>query len=97
MTGRAAIERVSQALRPGGRLISAIYAADPARAAERGLRAINVVLQPNAQLLREVAHLVDDRGLTVPVEHTYPLEQAVEALDHIEHQHVRGKTVLTIH
>jgi transcriptional regulator with XRE-family HTH domain len=28
--------------------------------------------------------------------HTYPLVQAVEALDHLEHQHVRGKTVLAI-
>ena len=92
----AAIERISHVLRPGGRLISAVYAADPAKAAERGIRAINVILQPTADLLREVAHLVDDSGLTVPVEHTYPLVQAVEALDHIEHQHVRGKMVLTI-
>lgn len=92
----AGIGRVSQALRPGGRLISAVYAADPAQAAEHGIRAINVILQPSADLLREVAHLVDDSGLTVPVEHTYPLVRAVEALDHIEHQHVRGKTVLTI-
>lgn len=92
----AGIGRVSHALRPGGRLISAVYAADPAKAAERGIRAINVILQPTAALLREVAHLVDDIGITVPVEHTYPLVRAVEALDHIEHQHVRGKTVLTI-
>jgi NADPH:quinone reductase-like Zn-dependent oxidoreductase len=92
----AAIGRVSQALRPGGWLISAVYAADRAKAAERGIRAINVILQPTAALLREVAQLVDDRGITVPVEHTYPLVQAVEALDHLEHQHVRGKTVLTI-
>jgi NADPH:quinone reductase-like Zn-dependent oxidoreductase len=83
-------------LRPGGRLISAVYTADPAKAAERGICAINVVLQPTAELLGEVAHLVDDTGITVPALHTYPLVQAVEALDHVEHQHVRGKSVLTI-
>jgi NADPH:quinone reductase-like Zn-dependent oxidoreductase len=92
----AGVERVSQALRPGGVLISAVYAADPARAVARGIRAINVILQPTAALLREVVHLVDDLGITVPVERTYPLTRADEALDHIEHQHVRGKTVLTI-
>lgn len=92
----AGIERVSQALRPGGRLISAVYAADPVTTAERGIRAINVILQPTAQLLREVVRLVDDIGITVPVERTYPLAQAAEALDHLERQHVRGKTVLTI-
>jgi D-arabinose 1-dehydrogenase-like Zn-dependent alcohol dehydrogenase len=92
----AGIGRVSHALHRGGRLISAVYATDPAKAAERGIRAMNVILQPTAELMQEVAHLVDDIGITVPALHTYPLAQAVEALDHMEHQHVRGKTVLTM-
>jgi NADPH:quinone reductase-like Zn-dependent oxidoreductase len=29
----------------------------------------------------------------VVVDHTYPLEQAVDALEQVEHGHVRGKVV----
>jgi len=32
----------------------------------------------------------------VVIDHSYPLEQAVEALDQVEHGRVRGKVVLSI-
>jgi NADPH:quinone reductase-like Zn-dependent oxidoreductase len=88
----ASLEQISRVLGPGGRLVSTVYAADPAKMAERGIQATNAILQPNADLLRRIAQVVDAGQLKV----TYPLEQAVEALEHLEHQHVRGKLVLTL-
>ena len=32
----------------------------------------------------------------VVIDHIYPLEQAVESLEQVEHGHVRGKVVLRI-
>jgi NADPH:quinone reductase-like Zn-dependent oxidoreductase len=92
----ASLEQISWVLGPGGRLVSTVYAADPAKMAERGIQATNAILQPNADLLRRIAQVVDAGQLKVLIDRTYPLVQAVEALDHLEHQHVRGKTVLTI-
>jgi NADPH:quinone reductase-like Zn-dependent oxidoreductase len=54
------------------------------------------LIRPTAQLLRQVAQLVDADDLRVPSERAYPLEQAVEALRKSEYGHVRGKIVLAI-
>lgn len=68
----------------------------PEMMAKRGIQATNVILQPSADLLRRVAQVVDAGQLKVPIDRTYPLEQAVEALEHSEHGHVRGKLVVTM-
>jgi hypothetical protein len=94
---RADLEHISQLLRPGGHLANTVHAADPARLAERGIKATNIsLIRPTARLLRLVAQLVDADDLRVPIERAYPLEQAVEALRESEYGHVHGKIVLAI-
>jgi len=51
---------------------------------------------PEAELLGRITRFVDAGQLKVVIDHIYPLEQAVEALDQVEHGHVRGKVVLRI-
>ena len=86
-------------LSPDGRLIclpSAAAADAMAAAAERGLRATGMLVEPDGDGLEELARLVDDRRLRVLVSETFPLERAALAHRAGELGHTTGKLVLTI-
>ena len=87
-------------LRPDGRLIClpSAAAADAVgrAAAERGLRATGMLVEPDGDGLEELARLVDDRRLRVLVAETFPLERAAHAHRAGEMGHTTGKLVLTI-
>ena len=86
-------------LRPDGRLIclpSAAAADAMAAAAERGLRATGMLVEPDGDGLEELARLVDDRRLRVLVAETFPLERAAHAHRAGEMGHTTGKLVLTV-
>ncbi|HWE13312.1 MAG TPA: NADP-dependent oxidoreductase [Solirubrobacteraceae bacterium] len=78
------------ALEAGGR------AASPLGAASGAPGQVNVVAIPSSENLQRLARLVDDGGLRVPVQHTYPLERAGEALDAVATVHKRGKLAIAI-
>ena len=46
--------------------------------------------------LRSLAGMIEAGTVTPVVDRTYPLEQAADALRHLEHGHPRGKIVLTV-
>ncbi len=96
VSGSAAIGHVAQALRTGGRLLSTVYAVDPAQFAERGITAVNVVRPQGAAVLRRLSRMVEAGELRVPVQATLPLEEAARAQELLQHGHVRGKLVLTV-
>src|SRR5947209_3660543 len=96
VSGSAAIGHVAQALRTGGRLLSTVYAVDPAQFAERGITAVNVVRPPGAEMLRRLSRMVEAGELQVPVQETLSLEEAARAQEMLQHGHVRGKLVLTV-
>lgn len=86
-------------LHPEGRLIclpSAAAADALAAAAERGLRATAMLVEPDGNELEELARLVDDRRLRVLVTETFPLERASHAHRAGELGHTSGKLVLTV-
>jgi NADPH:quinone reductase-like Zn-dependent oxidoreductase len=86
-------------LHPEGRLIclpSAAAADALAAAAERGLRATAMLVEPDGHGLQQLAHLVDDRRLRVLVTETFPLERASHAHRAGELGHTSGKLVLTV-
>jgi NADPH:quinone reductase-like Zn-dependent oxidoreductase len=86
-------------LHPEGRLIclpSASAADALAAAAERGLRATAMLVEPDGDGLEELARLVDDRRLRVLVAETFPLERASHAHRAGELGRTTGKLVLTI-
>ncbi len=91
--------RSLEVLRPDGRLVclpSAASAAAVTAAAERGLRATGMVVEPDGDGLEELARLVDDRRLRVLVGETFPLERAAHAHRAGEMGHTTGKLVLTV-
>jgi NADPH:quinone reductase-like Zn-dependent oxidoreductase len=91
------LERISRVLvRPEGRLISTIESAEAPTLAARGITASTFSLMPSAELLGRIAGFVAAGQLKVAEVRTYPLEQAAEALEQVEHGHVRGKVVLRV-
>ena len=91
LVGGDALEVSPELLAPGGRLASVL---DPGRVRELGGRYLFV--RPDGAQLAELARLVDDGRLIVPLERTFPLEQAGEAQQLQEGGHVHGKLALEI-
>ena len=92
----ASLAHTAQVLRAGGRLLSTVYAVDPAQSTERGIRAANLVRPQGAEVLDRLSRMVEAGSLWVPVQQTLPLEEAARAQELLQHGHVRGKLVLTV-
>jgi NADPH:quinone reductase-like Zn-dependent oxidoreductase len=77
-------------LKDGGRLASTIGAAGegPAR--------FNLMAEPTPRNLQRLAELLDSGALRVPIQRTYPLDRAGEALDALPTTHTQGKLSVTI-
>jgi NADPH:quinone reductase-like Zn-dependent oxidoreductase len=74
----------------GGRIASSLGAAGegPGRA--------NVASMPTAEQLERLAGLLADGTLTVPIQASYPLDQAGQALEALTGQHTQGKLAITL-
>ena len=99
LIGGDVAQRSLDVLRPDGRLIclpSAAAAGAMEAAAERGLRATGMFVEPDGDGLDELARLVEDRRLRVLVAETFPLERASHAHRAGEMGHTTGKLVLTV-
>jgi NADPH:quinone reductase-like Zn-dependent oxidoreductase len=77
-------------LREGGRIAS------PTGAAGEGPRRFNVMASATPENLERLAGLLDAGTLRVPIQRTYALEQAGEALVALPTTHTQGKLALTI-
>lgn len=89
-------ERSWSVLKPGGLLVSVVSPPAPARAEELGVRAAFVFIQPNARILRELAHLVEVGRLRPVVGAEFSLEDAARAQALSQSGRARGKTVLYV-
>jgi NADPH:quinone reductase-like Zn-dependent oxidoreductase len=96
VSDRAALGRMAEALRAGGRLATTIHAADEAALAQRGIQATNVDVLGTTRGLDEIARLVDAGAIKVPLEQTLSLADTARALAESKAGHVRGKIVLTV-
>jgi NADPH2:quinone reductase len=72
-------------LRPGGRLAS------PLGAAGEGPGRFNIIAEPMPAKLQRLADLLDDGTLRVPIQRSYRLDQAGEALQALPVTHTQGK------
>jgi NADPH:quinone reductase-like Zn-dependent oxidoreductase len=50
----------------------------------------------NAQVLQELANMINDGSLEIPIAKRYPLNQVQEAYQELEQHHTHGKIVLTL-
>ena len=64
------------------------------RPAKYGVKADGNAAGASAETLAELAALIDEGALEVPIAATYPLDQVREAYAELERNHTRGKIVL---
>ncbi len=94
--GGEVLEQSVEILSPTGRLITI---AEPAHAETMKAQGINVqfvFVAPHARQLEELANMANQGQLHTHVSGTFPLEEAVQAHEILETQHVKGKLVLTM-
>src|SRR3954452_181872 len=93
--GGSATDQAYALARRGGRLITLQAPPSESRAAERDLTAVFFIVVPDRAQLAELARLVDEHRLDVPLAATFPLESGREAF---ESRGTRGpgKTVLVV-
>jgi NADPH:quinone reductase len=88
-----ALTELAAVVRSGGHVASTLGAADVERLAERGITGHNVNASPTVDKLRSLATLAGSGALKVPIQGTYPIEQATEALQ-VFQQGTRGKLIV---
>jgi len=64
------------------------------RAAQVGAKTDGNMVGARAEVLAELAELVAQGELEIPIDSTYPLDEVRAAYRELEHQHTRGKIVL---
>ncbi len=96
LVGGETQERSWAVLKRGGALVSTLKPPSELKAAERNVRAKVFMAEPKARHLAVIGRLIDEDKVQVVVESTLPLAEARLAHDHLEHDHVRGKVVLTV-
>jgi NADPH:quinone reductase-like Zn-dependent oxidoreductase len=77
-------------LKPGGRLAS------PLGAAGEGPGRTNVMASPTTSNLERLGQLLAAGSLRIPIQRTYPLEQANAALESLASAHTQGKLAIKI-
>jgi NADPH:quinone reductase-like Zn-dependent oxidoreductase len=91
------MERSYTVLGPGGRYVTALTMQTPQEEAQkRGISSMGFGAQPRADLLAQVADLVDAGKLKVFVNRTFPLDEAQAALEYRFMTKSPGKVVLTV-
>ena len=59
-----------------------------------GVKAEGTATAADARVLAELARLIDEGRLEIPIARAYPLSQVREAYRELERRHTRGKIVL---
>jgi NADPH:quinone reductase-like Zn-dependent oxidoreductase len=85
-------------LRPGGILVSLVGVQFDVEkvARDREVSTLSIFARQDAGILAEVARLVDEGAVVVPVADVLPLSDARAAQKRLEEAHVRGKLVLSV-
>lgn len=90
-----AFKGLAALVRDGGRVSTTLGAADVPALAERGITATNVMGSPTPEKLAFLAAQAAAGTLQVPIQQTYPLADAPEAIDAFN-AGTRGKLVLAV-
>jgi NADPH2:quinone reductase len=100
VSGPDAVGGDAEFIKPGGRLISTIFAADEAWFAARQITAHNSASSANPLLsppgLTEVARMVADGTITARIRSTVDLDGAEQILDKLRNGGLRGKAVIRL-
>ena len=100
VNGPDAIRRDAEVIRPGGHLVSTIFAADEAWFAEHQITAHNHASNKNPlispQGLARIAQMLAEGTITTRIGSTVDLAGAGQVLDDLRHGGLRGKAVIRL-
>ena len=100
VSGSDAIRRDAEIIRPGGHLVSTIFAADEGWFAERHITAHNHASNKNPLIspegLATVAQMLADGTITARISSTVELAGAAQVLDDLRRGGLRGKAVIRL-
>jgi NADPH2:quinone reductase len=100
ISGKDAIKRDAAVIRPGGRLVSTIFAADEGWFAERQITAHNHSSRANPlispQGLTTVGQMLADGTITARIGSTVDLDAAGQVLEELRHGGLHGKAVIRL-
>jgi NADPH:quinone reductase len=91
-----ALARLSEAVRKGGTVTSMKGAAAVDELAKRGIKGVNTSTKVTTERLAQLAELTAHGKLKAPRMHTFPLEQAGDAIKLVGEGGAGGKVVVTI-
>jgi NADPH:quinone reductase-like Zn-dependent oxidoreductase len=94
--GRDTLKRSYGVVKKGGIIVSIVDEPVQAELDARGIRGATLRAAPQAQVLEELARLIDAKKITPVVSQTFPLSESTKALDQIATRHTRGKVVFQI-
>ncbi len=89
-------DRSWRVLKKGGRLVSVLGEPSQDKARQYGVTAVGFMAKPKSGQLAEMADLIDAGRVTVVVDRVRRLEEAAQAQDELERDHIRGKVVLQL-
>jgi NADPH:quinone reductase-like Zn-dependent oxidoreductase len=100
VNGPDAIRRDAEIIKPGGSLVSTIFAADEGWFAERQITAHNSASSRNPLIsppgLKEVARMLADGTISARIRSTVELDAAGQVLEKLRHGGLRGKAVIRV-
>jgi NADPH:quinone reductase-like Zn-dependent oxidoreductase len=94
--GRDTLKRSYGVVKKGGIIVSIVDEPAQAELDARGIRGVTLRAAPQADVLEELARLIDAQKITPVVSQTFPLSEFAKALDQIATRHTRGKIVFQI-
>jgi NADPH:quinone reductase-like Zn-dependent oxidoreductase len=83
-------------LKKGGILVSTLTLPSQEKAKAHGVRGMRYTAEASGSELGEIAGLIDAGKVKPTISKTFPLRDAVSALQVVEQGHTRGKVVLTV-
>jgi NADPH:quinone reductase-like Zn-dependent oxidoreductase len=90
------LDRSYGVVKKGGIIVSITGPPDPSKLAEYGIRGTGMRTHPDANVLEELAKLIDAGKIRPVVSQIFPLSDANKAHEQIETRHTRGKIVLKV-
>jgi NADPH:quinone reductase-like Zn-dependent oxidoreductase len=88
------VARIAEHVREGGRVASAVGAANVEVLAPRGIEATNVMGMVDSDSIATVAAMLEGREIPAPELHRFSLDETARAIDEVASGHVRGKVVV---
>lgn len=94
--GKDTLARSYGVVKKGGIVTSLRGRPDQTELDKHGIRGAPIAVKPNANELREIARLIDEKKIKPIVSQVLPLTEAAKADEQAETHHTRGKIVLRI-